>query len=533
MPMAVSQVPDQRFQPLENNRQPLTANSSRSKQSQTRQAKRQFSSDACKRSRGHENKNNFSGSGDHAMQTKALMTVVCTSQIHRHPIREISPQRTISRAVTPTIYREPPETDLTSIRELWDMVKQPAMSKPPQFTKPTVASRARNKHESQIPSPPVSLSLPSSRTASTTTSVPRNKLARVTDTDFRTAVLDRYGIIVRTKHDMRSPFEHFGTEQPPPAYSERISDWYREKQNKKDCHAWLSWNDDQAGRIAEQYRCMVVLNENEAKFSHRGKKYFCQEDDVVLPSSDARLNTTYFKLEWGPVPDDEILQSPPQINGPRMDQPFAFATKPDCTYWLTLCRMNPRYRNRVPTLTYALPHSKAVAPYFTIEFKKDDQDFKVAENQLAVSTALILYNRVRLRCERLRACKVPSKRWKMEDFRDIKHYGIAFNGSEFRLYQAQPIWLFDMEGIPAKEDLEVNDLWRGCRLECFQLLNATNNEDILEIQQWINEIHNWGLGKHSEQFVMDIKGILVSQEGGLHRVSMTPSEMKEWGVELE
>ena len=64
---------------------------------------------------------------------------------------------------------------------------------------------------------------------------------------------------------------------------------------------------------------------------------------------------------------------------------------------------------------------------------------------------------------------------------------------------------------------------RGVR-ECLQWFTRE--------KQWINEIHNWGLGMHSEQFVLDVKGILVREEGGLKRVSMTKRDMVEWGLEV-
>lgn len=182
-------------------------------------------------------------------------------------------------------------------------------------------------------------------------------------------------------------------------------------------------------------------------------------------------------------------------------------------------------------LTYALPHAKAMAPYLTIEFEKDDQSFKVAENQLVASTALVLYNRVRLRCERLQTFGVSPTEWDIDDFEDIMHYGIAFSGSEARSYTGRPIWLFEEAVAAESGPRAIENVWRGCQLRCFQLLNVTNTDDVLELQQWTNEIHNWGLGKHSEEFVLDVKGVLVNQVGGLHRVSMTPTEKKEWGLQ--
>lgn len=283
----------------------------------------------CKRSTGVER--------DCALSRKLGRTRrLFTEPVHKNQTRCRALQRACSQIAShhltvPLPDEETPDTGSSEIKALRDEVRQPAMSKRPPFTQPTVASRGRNRRNFRVPSPPTTVAPSSTRTASTT-STSKNKPARVTDTDFRTAVFERYGITVGTKHDMRSPFQHFGTDVPPMEHAERVVHWYQHEQKKIDCHIWLSWTREQARNIAEQYRCMVALKENEAKFSHRGKRYFCLEDDIVLPVSDTRSNTTYFKLEWGPIPDDELLRCPPQINGPSMEPAFTFTTKPDCTY---------------------------------------------------------------------------------------------------------------------------------------------------------------------------------------------------------
>ena len=417
------------------------------------------------------------------------------------------------------------------------------MSKMPGYTRDTAASQRRKKIAAvDFPSTPVPTQ-PSSRTANSlaTSTAPsttqRNKAARATDSNFR-AVLDRYGISIVTKHDLRSPFDHFGTDDPmedprKEGYAQRVFSWYWK--NHEDCDVWLALNQTEAEEVARQYELLNSLKENEAKYAYRGKVYFFREDKLVPPNSHTRINTTFYKLEWGPSPDGKLLHCPPQVTGPPTPQPaFGFVLKPDITYWLTLCRMNPLYRNLVPSWTYALPTAKAVAPYLTVEFKKDNQDFEAAENQLAASAALTLYNRVRLRCERLNVCEVPQATWRKDDFEDLKHYGIGFNGSEVRLYLARPSLALDesAEDVCSADGIAEQpiSIWRGCQLANILVADVTLDEAVLRTQQWINEIHNWGLGEYSEQFVFDIKGILVKQEGGLHRVSMTTQDMKDWGL---
>lgn len=405
------------------------------------------------------------------------------------------------------------------------------------YTQSTVASRHRHggrDRGGQPSTPPASIEPPATQSAAsaTTSSVAvsraKSKAARVTDSTFRNDVLRRYGIVIKVQHDLRTPYEHFQTFDPQqdPPFAQDIPSWYRTRPYAQDSQVWLHLDDTDAQAVARQYVNLDACKENEAAYSYRGKNWFFKTDETIPPSSRERINTTYFKLEWGPTPDGKLLRAPPQLDPADVDQaPFAFASQPDCTYWLTLNRMNPDYRDAVPTLTYALPIVNAVCPYLTIEFKRDNESYEIAENQLAVATALVLYNRVCLRCERLQACNVPESAWAQKDFDDIKHYSIGLSGSEARFYLATPCLQFD-----STPEAGVDAIWRGCSLTNFRLIKVTSTDGVLRMRQWVNEIHYWGLGKYSEQFVFDIKGILVQHVGGLSRISLTKGDLVDWGL---
>lgn len=105
-------------------------------------------------------------------------------------------------------------------------------------------------------------------------------------------------------------------------------------------------------------------------------------------------------------------------------------------------------------------------------------------NQIAASTTLMLFNRYRLRLDRLLASNATLE---PSQFKDIKHYGISFSGAECNLYLAKLVLSF----LSAEHS---ETIWQGCRPEAFRILNASEAAGVLAIRQWVNEIHHWGLG---------------------------------------
>ena len=313
---------------------------------------------------------------------------------------------------------------------------------------------------------------------------------------------------------MRKPHEYFGAKEP----GDDLRSWYKE--SHRDCNVWLSGSQDECRHIAEQYTHMNALKENEAKFSFRGKNYFFKEDDLYPSNDSTRRSTLYLLLEWAPNPDGEQLLCPPVVDHEASGE-FRFNSNPDCTYWLTSRRFNPEYRKHIARLTYVRPDVDALAPYLTVEFKKDNADYKTAVNQVAVSATLILFNRFRLRMQFLTTKFGGSVAFDERAFEDLEHFGIAFHGSKADFFRAKP--RLDVQ-IPT------NPQWKGCEVTQFTTYNANNAEDVVAIQHWINEIHNWGQGKYSVHLMWDVKEILKAAPGGGTRISVLEDDhaMKEW-----
>ena len=126
---------------------------------------------------------------------------------------------------------------------------------------------------------------------------------------------------------------------------------------------------------------MVAVGEDEAKFAFFVKMAFFQQDVAHIPRSNSRTRSAYYRMEWAPKPDGQLLRCPPIMslverpgaNG-RSEASFAFNNKPDCTFWLPMVQFNPVYRRAVPRLTFMVPKAQVVGPYLTIEFKKAGQE---------------------------------------------------------------------------------------------------------------------------------------------------------------
>lgn len=390
------------------------------------------------------------------------------------------------------------------------------------FQQGTKATNAKQKAKSP-PTPPSSKEPPStsSRPRSTASNkTATNKSATNKDADFREATLAVYGItFVKQPHFFLDPHDHFKTERP--STTDSVSQWYQK--SHPSCRVWLELNRSEAERIAAQYQLLVRQGENEAKFSYRGKTYFFLEDDTVDSLNPGRDSKTFFKLEWGPNPDNVKLSRPPVLRPTTRE--YAFNNNPDCTYWLTLHTFNSSYRATIPQLLFVLPGPRVTAPYFTIEFKKDGSDLLQAEDQLAGSVALILYNRLQLRCRSLRESGRTPDTWGHQDFADLKHYGIVFAGHEASIYMASPTLEFQDTVLSTDP---VWTPWRGCSLVPLSVLSANEAELVIDLRRWINEIHNWGLGAYRKAVQFDVK-LIFHHTGGKGKVSWTPEEIVHLG----
>lgn len=336
---------------------------------------------------------------------------------------------------------------------------------------------------------------------------------------FRDEIWKGYGIRIM-EHDIpyAEPYQHFKTHEPDSKSPLSIMEWYQK--SHEDCSIWLTLDEAESTRIAQQYKYLGTIEANEAKYAHRGRTHFFKDDDQII-GSKTRDRKSFFELEWGPRPNNaKKLYCPPQNQDPTRS--LTFDTNPDCTYWLTLQRLSKVYRSGVEKYTFVHRPAQVAAPYLTIEFKKARTTLEEAVNQLAITIPLVLFNRLILRCRRLQSRSGKSQQWPNEEFDGIKHYGIALSGSEAHIFIAQPCLDFNkFQTIDG-----VQHPWVGCQLNLLNIYDVEDAEDVASFSAWVNEIHNWGLGDHSRQFELDVKGIVYQTIEDKSRVSLTSSDME-------
>ena len=171
---------------------------------------------------------------------------------------------------------------------------------------------------------------------------------------------------------------------------------------------------------------------------------------------------------------------------------YSFDVRPDCSYWLSLRAFNLEYQSYVHQLIHTI-HNEFISPYLTIEFKRDLEAEVVVKNQVAAASSLALYNRFRLREQRLELTKDT---WTKEDLiMDIKHYGLTMQGSQYGIWCITPT-------------VSEVDRWAGCEMKLVGYGHCGNPHDVRGFINWINEIHYWGLTVHGPGCQDDAKYML-------------------------
>ena len=158
-------------------------------------------------------------------------------------------------------------------------------------------------------------------------------------------------------------------------------------------------------------------------------------------------------------------------------------------------------------------NQRITCPYFTIEFKKDDSDSLSAENQVASAAALALYNRFRLRRQRFRISQKP---WGKRHAQVLKHYGATFMGCTFNIWCIEPKLTEESE-------------WEGCCMTRMYFGNCMSRPNVLNLIDWINEIHCWGLTVHGPSCERDIKSCMGDRSSGFRISNIGPASEDDEG----
>jgi hypothetical protein len=314
-------------------------------------------------------------------------------------------------------------------------------------------------------------------------------------------VLESRGIIIKGNTiSLPDPFMHF-------ASGHTTETNYKELPGLENLHIWLETDPDFLQELSEEYHCMVQNNLCEAEFATLTKEKLLKAEPRRLKIPEDRKWRTERMIELVAKPSEpKRWEAPPILHSSKIAAAYNFDIRPDCAYWLSLRAFNKEWRRRVREYILVM-YKRVTCPYFTIEFKRDESEDTVAENQVATAGALALYNRYLLRAKCLRHAKSA---WQEQDKTDVRHYGATFGGSEFALWCFEPV-------------LSDNGDWRGCTMSRIFGDSCDEEEGVRSFVQWVNEIHAWGLQMYGPACQRDLKrclhetGVRVSDIGRLHQ----------------
>lgn len=321
----------------------------------------------------------------------------------------------------------------------------------------------------------------------------RTTAAKPADSDFKTQVLEKRGILIDFMSPSKAAFAHFDTSSPRTPRSLHYNAL------SKDTFVWLDVDDEAAEAILREYKYMKHHSLCEAEFATYAKETLLKRDPRSLEPIENRVWRTERMIELVAKPDEALLwEAPPIVDQTSVGKRYEFDIRPDCSYWLSCEAFNPGYKDQVSEWTYVMD-DRITCPYFTVEFKKDDSTFTTATNQVATASALALYNRFLLKQKRLKATdEEPSSK----DLNNLRHYGLTFTGDLYTFWCT----------IPTISD---NFSWKGCKMvrayqgKCNHL-NGLNN-----LVDYINEIHHWGLTVHGKGCEDDVKHCIQRKSPGI------------------
>ncbi|KAI0184628.1 hypothetical protein EV127DRAFT_443806 [Xylaria flabelliformis] len=301
-------------------------------------------------------------------------------------------------------------------------------------------------------------------------------ISKVTDKEFATEVLWQYGITI--EDDGRSFEEnHFGFMGLPDKSEDRLQAY-----KKKLPHVTIWIENVKEEDVRGQYDFMKAQGCNDAQYSRYALRIlFREEQQHPMLGGERWVPYSTVELVWKPEGE---WASPPILDGmhPRR---YDWDYRTDVTYWTPSEAFEPEFRNIISTLTSEV-HERGICPYLTIEFKKDDLEYEVAQCQVAVAAAMSLFNRYRLKCLTLEA---TGQQWSNEDKSQMRHYGITFKGSKWKMWCIRPKRI---------------QKWDGCKMEVIHHDDCYRCLGVSRLIRFINDIHYWGLAVHGQSCKDDL-----------------------------
>ncbi|KAI0401630.1 hypothetical protein F4802DRAFT_417388 [Xylaria palmicola] len=408
---------------------------------------------------------------------------------------------------SPTLAFDVPDSNPDEIAILWEQVCPSRItSTSTRDSKTTTgSSRPRGRPSKKASSVPYSLptvsefNIASESSVSNMNPATNTKLTNITPhhPSFYDIVLKNYGIYIQTDGPIvPSAFAHFKTKKPANGYSSEAG--------LTSANAWVEKSERDLKRIAAEYVAMHGLDLSKEEYAMRAKEIFLlgpwRSDEVDL---DRQWRADRMIQLFCPRNQKHWLP-PPLLDGDEADHvKWTWDVRPDCAYWLSLKGFNLSYKFKVRKCTLVLAHKYITCPYFTIEFKKENTIGQVAESQVAAGGSLALFNRWRLYSEAREANPALG-----EDISNIKHYTLTFIGAVATIWILRPI---------------IDDgQWKGCVMANLAMADCVDKYEVMELIDWINEIHRWGLSEHAPRCQRDVKAIL--DDAGVEVSILEPDE---------
>ncbi len=313
-----------------------------------------------------------------------------------------------------------------------------------------------------------------------------------TDKDFRSEVLEPCGITIQHSSSPL-PHLHFKLDRIP--NERRRASFFKQERGALHTSVWLEADVTFVEEVMHEYKCMVYGHMVEAEFASFAKETLFRRDRRMQPdefSSENRGWKTERKIELVAKPDGLLWVAPPLLYPHPYAKAYEFDIRPDCAYWLSLQGFNSEYSSEVAEIVYV--HGQCItSSYLSIEFKKNDTAADSSINQIAAAASLALFNRVRLRQDRVTK---TNKQWSGDHVKILRHYGIIMGGANYSIWCLTP-------------KMEAPDWqWAGCTMTRVKTGDCTTKAGVLTLIEWINEIHCWGLTKHARSCERDVKLIM-------------------------
>ncbi|KAJ2987485.1 hypothetical protein NUW58_g4481 [Xylaria curta] len=319
----------------------------------------------------------------------------------------------------------------------------------------------------------------------------KTKTAKVTDKEFASEVLQHYGITI--EFDGQSLKEnHFCFMGLPDKSEDRVQAY---KKKLPDVTIWVENVKEED--VQGQYDFMKAQGCNEAQYSRYALRIlFLEEQQHLRLGGERWVSYSTVELVWRPKRE----WAPPPILDGTYPRRYDWDYRTDVTYWVSSEAFEPKFRNIISTLTSEV-HQRGICPYLTIEFKKDDLKYEVAQCQVAIAAAMSLFNRYRLKCLTLEA---TGQQWSNEDKSQMRHYGITFTGSKWTIWCIQP---------------KRTQKWDGCTMEAIYHDDCCRSLGVSRLICFINDIHYWGLAVHGQSCMDDLLA--------LYKAGLEAREQKE------